>query len=137
MEQMIVYRRHEFPHNMITKLNISQKRPLLLERVQSGDEDSLGLNEGASDSETTELNGPANIRDDSSNAIACEEVCPSIYANNPGDNAQGHSLGSKPHRPPTVTGGEVRAIRATQELFMSSSFKLQVSLLSCIMLPHN
>jgi hypothetical protein len=133
MEQAIAYRRHGFPHNMITKLNISQKRPPLLERAHSADdEDSLGLNEGASDHEMTELNGSVNIMDDSSNAMACEEVRPSIPANGLGDNAQGHSLSSKSHRPPTVTGAEVRAIRAAQELFMSNSFKLQVSLLSCI-----
>lgn len=34
--------------------------------------------------------------------------------------------GSRTHKPPT--GAEITAIRAAQDLFMSSSFKLQVSL---------
>ena len=40
--------------------------------------------------------------------------------------AQGQTESDKARKPPT--GAEVRAIKATQELFLSSSFKLQVLL---------
>jgi len=50
-----------------------------------------------------------------------------------GDTAQVCTLGSTVHKPPT--GVEITAIRAAQDLFMSSAFKLQVSLVAHYHVP--
>jgi U3 small nucleolar RNA-associated protein 22 len=49
-----------------------------------------------------------------------------ISASGVGETAQLCASGSRTHKPPT--GAEITAIKAAQDLFMSSSFKFQVSL---------
>ena len=62
----------------------------------------------------------------SDNPPADEDVWHGICPSSTGDTAQIRTLGSVVHKPPT--GAEVTAIKAAQDLFMSSAFKLQVCL---------
>jgi hypothetical protein len=117
MEWMIAYKRYAFHYNIVSRLNLSQKRTPLLERVQSVDGDPLGLTER-----------------EFSDALPGEEVCSNLHTNGPGDTARGHDNANKP-----PTGVEVRTIKAAQELFMSNSFKLQVwfILYLCLVLSYD
>ena len=60
--------------------------------------------------------------------LAREDVWRGIGTVDVGDTAQVCTLGGTVHKPPT--GAEITAIRAAQDLFMSSAFKLQVSLVA-------
>lgn len=96
-----------------------QKRPLLLELEDVdlskehplASDDPLDMKRGSSGSVGSE-NDSTDIED---NAVVGETKT-----------AQGQTESGKARKPPT--GAEVRAIKAAQELFLSSSFKLQVLL---------
>jgi hypothetical protein len=124
MERMIACQRYVFHCNVISKLNLSQKRPPLPETVQSTDGDAFGLTERSGDHEKLESSVSAGITKEFSDEMPGEEVCSDLYTNGPRDTTRGHD---NAYRPPT--GVEVRTIKAAQELFMSNSFKLQVRLI--------
>jgi hypothetical protein len=65
------------------------------------------------------------LSDIDDSAPADEDVWHGIGTSGIDDTGQVCTLGSTAHRPPT--GAEVTAIKAAQDLFMSSAFKLQVS----------
>ena len=72
-----------------------------------------------------ESNGSPGPEDDDP---AGEDVWHGISKVDVGDTAQVCTLGGTVHKPPT--GAEITAIRAAQDLFMSSAFKLQVCLIA-------
>ena len=80
------------------------------------------MDEEADAHEVNESNGSSSPEDD---ALPGEDVWHGIGTGDVGDTAQVCTLGSTVHKPPT--GVEITAIRAAQDLFMSSAFKLQVS----------
>ena len=92
----------------------------------------VGLGEAADDYEKIESSESLGSGDDLSDVggspLAGEESWHGIYASCVGEpeTAQLCTPGSRPHKPPT--GAEITAIKAAQDLFMSSSFKFQVSL---------
>jgi len=107
--------------------SISQKRQL----HESVDGPSLlGPGEATDDYEKIESSESLGSGDDLSDVggspLAGEESWQGIYASSVGETAQLRTPGSRPHKPPT--GAEITAIKAAQDLFMSSSFKFQVSL---------
>lgn len=94
-----------------------QKRPSTLESVECTKEVPVASDEEADTHESNESNGHPGP----------EDVWHGI-AGDVGDTAQVCTLGTTVHKPPT--GVEITAIRAAQDLFMSSAFKLQVSLIA-------
>jgi U3 small nucleolar RNA-associated protein 22 len=64
---------------------------------------------------------------------AADDYEKNVRASSVGETAQVCTSGSRAHKPPT--GAEIAAIRAAQDLFMSSSFKLQVSLVVSFCVP--
>jgi hypothetical protein len=60
-----------------------------------------------------------------SSSPAGHQIWHDIRTNGVDDTAKVYNMGDKAHKPPT--GVEITAIRAAQDLFLSSSFKLQVS----------
>lgn len=66
------------------------------------------------------------LSDVGGSALAGDESWHGICASSLGETDRVCTSGSRTHKPPT--GAEITAIRAAQDLFMSSSFKLQVSL---------
>lgn len=66
------------------------------------------------------------LSDVGGSALAGDESWHGICASSLGETDRVGTSGSRTHKPPT--GAEITAIRAAQDLFMSSSFKLQVSL---------
>ena len=93
-------------------LTLLQKRPPSLENVPSSKEHPLPSDErlnGSSENDPT---------DDDDKALVGETILSKA--------AIGQPECGKARRPPT--GAEVTAIKAAQELFLSSSFKLQVHL---------
>ncbi len=109
--------------------SISQKR---LPSQRSVDSDAGGLSaldEAANDyekNEPSESLGPDDDSDVGDSTLAGEESWHGICTSSVGETAQVHTSGSRTHKPPT--GAEITAIKAAQDLFMSSSFKFQVSL---------
>ncbi|KAH9061207.1 Nrap protein [Lactarius vividus] len=93
---------------------LSKKRPLLLEEVEHPltSDRRLSSHSGSVGSE----NDPTENEDDA--LVGETTLCKT---------AQGHTESGKPCKPPT--GAEVKAIKAAQDLFLSSSFKLQVDAL--------
>jgi U3 small nucleolar RNA-associated protein 22 len=103
--------------------SISQKRSPLQGSVDASGPSAL--DEAANDyerNEPSESLGPDDDSDVGRSTLAGEESWHGICASSV---AQVHTSGSRTHKPPT--GAEITAIRAAQDLFMSSSFKFQVS----------
>lgn len=116
--------------------SISKKR---LQSQESADGPSLlgEAADGYEKDESSEYPGSdGDLSDVGSSPIAGEQSWDGIRASNVGETAQLSTSGSRTHKPPT--GAEITAIKAAQDLFMSSSFKFQVSLvvLLCLTLPH-
>ena len=118
--------------------SISQKR---LQSQESVDGPSLlGPGEAADDykenKSSESLGSDSDLSDVGGSPLAGEKLWHGIGTSSVGETAQLCTSGSKIHKPPT--GVEITAIKTAQDLFMSSSFKFQVSLvvLSCLMLPH-
>ena len=106
-----------------------QKRLPSPESVKWANDGPSTLGEAADDYEKNESSKSFGSDDDLSDvgggALAGEESWHGICASSV-EETQVYTSDSRTHKPPT--GAEITAIRATQDLFMSSSFKLQVSL---------
>ncbi|KAH9173856.1 Nrap protein [Lactarius sanguifluus] len=101
-----------------TDVRLSKKRPLLLEEVHSLKERPL-TSDGRLDSHSGSIGSENDPTDHEDGALVGEIILCKT--------AQGHTEGGNARKPPT--GAEVRAIKAAQDLFLSSSFKLQVDAL--------
>jgi U3 small nucleolar RNA-associated protein 22 len=107
--------------------------PSNLKRRRVDDLSLLGPGEAADDYEMNESSGSLGSDGDLSevggSSPAGEKswhgICASSLGESP-ETAQLCAPGSRTHKPPT--GAEITAIKAAQDLFMSSSFKFQVSL---------
>ncbi|KAI9438492.1 Nrap protein [Lactarius indigo] len=99
-------------------IRLSKKRPLLLEEVHSSRDCSLA-SDGRLDGHNELVGSENHPTDDGDYALAGETM---LCKTAPGQTESG-----KARKPPT--GAEVTAIKAAQELFLSSSFKLQVDAL--------
>ena len=117
--------------------SISQKR---LQSQESDAPSLLGPGEAADDYEKNEssesFSSGEDLSDVGGSPLAGEKSLHRVRASSVGETTQLCTSGNRTHKPPT--GAEVTAIKAARDLFMSSSFKFQVSLvpLLCFMLPY-
>ncbi len=101
---------------------------IFLQSQESVDGPSL-LGEATDDYEKNEssesLGSGDDLLDVGSSPLAGEESWHGICASSAEETAQLCASGSRTHKPPT--GAEITAIKEAQDLFMSSSFKFQVT----------